>query len=311
MRCTKLQTITYKALYQTFYRIIEMNHLDSIKNRFDVSLRLKDIHLVFKVAEMTASNNNFSAKIANATRMSRSIFSNYLTYAEKMTLIKRFRDEENYKNMRIELGDLGFQVYKEVMTYYNAFYEHLKQTYSSSELLLTLQTIYKSSNFLSDENPKFKTNVLTMPKTLEAMIKAFDRVFFSMHDRELEFIKMYDLNVSFNDLRVLSTIEILQLQNENQPKYISDMTHLHFSTISSMLKSLKKKSLITRSENEDDRRVSNIYLTPVAKKIVSDYMDVRISIHDEIKAHLSKKAYTQIVHAFNELKVFTNNYNRA
>ena len=302
------QTKKYIQLYEKFYQIVEMSHLETIKLIFDVPIRLKDIHLVFKVAEMTEANNNFSTKIAEATRMSRSIFSNYLIYAEKMKLIKRYRDPESYKNMRIELDVLGIQVYEAVMEYYHALYDHLRSTNKSTDLLLTIQAIYKTSNLLSFERPQFKTNVLTMSKSLDTLTKAFDRVFFYMHDQELQFIRDYDLNLSIIDLRVLSFIDMLSLTKHNQPKYITEKSRIHFSTISSMLKVLEKKDYILRKQNQEDKRAFDIFLTKMAKNIVNDYMTLRMTIHDNIQNHLSKKAYTQIVYAFENLQTFTESY---
>ena len=302
------QIKTYEKIYEQFYQIVEMSHLETIKSIFDVPIRLKDIHLVFKVVEMMKTNTNFSTKIAEATRMSRSIFSNYLLYAEKLKLITRYRDPGNYKNMRIELGDMGKSIYEEVMRYYVALYDDLKQTFKTTELLLTVQSIYKTSNLLSDEIPKFKTNLITMSKTLDTLIQAFDRVFFYMHDEETKFIHDYDLNLTIIDLRVLTFIELLSKNKRNQPKHISEKAHLHFSTISSMMKSLEKKGFISRKQNQKDKRAFDIFLTPVAKKIVSDYMELRIDIHDRFEQHLTKKAYTQVVHAFERLRVFTSKY---
>jgi DNA-binding MarR family transcriptional regulator len=147
-----------------------------------------------------------------------------------------------------------------------------------------------------------------MSKSLDTLTKAFDRVFFYMHDQELQFIRDYDLNLSIIDLRVLSFIDMLSLTKHNQPKYITEKSRIHFSTISSMLKVLEKKDYILRKQNQEDKRAFDIFLTKMAKNIVNDYMTLRMTIHDNIQNHLSKKAYTQIVYAFENLQTFTESY---
>ena len=300
----------YEAIYEQFYKIVELSHLETIKKLFDVPIRLKDIHLVFKVHQMSKEGTNFSAKIAEATMMSRSIFSNYLLYAEKMKLIKRYRDEQSYKYMRVELDELGQHVYDQVMTYYRGLYNYLKDNLKTTELLQTIQTTYIISNLLSDEKPTFKTNKFQMPKTLDALIKAFDRIFFYMHKLELSFIKDYELNASITELHVMTFIDVLTYHQLNQPKHLSEKSMLHFSTISSMLKSLEKKGYVFRQPNELDKRIINMNLTKTTTNIVRDFMKLRIEQHQFIQNHLTKKAYTKMVHAYELLQSYTESYDQ-
>lgn len=298
----------YEDVYENFYKIVELSHLETLKKLFDIPIRLKDIHLVFKVHNMTQKDMNFSSRIAEATMMSRSIFSNYLLYAEKLKLVKRYRDQQSYKNMRVELDEVGLYVYEQVMLYYRGLYEHLKKNLKNNDLLQTVQTVYKISNFLSSETPAFKTNILQMPKKLDTLIEAFDRIFFHMHKHELNFIREYELNVSILELHVLTYIEILTSHQMNQPKHLSEISHIHFSTISSMLKSLEKKGYVTREPNISDKRIINMKLTEVTTHIVHDFMKLRIHKHEAIQHELSKKAYTKMVDAYQLLQSYTESY---
>lgn len=299
---------TYVNIYYQFYDIIEKNHIEAVKSLLEEPIRLKDIHLVFKVHALEKIDENFSSKIADATHKSHSIFSNYLKYAEKMRLIKRYRDPKSYKNMRVELDTYGEAVYTHMITYYRSLYTYFSKELSKRELATLVQSVYIISNALSKETPEFKTSVFNMPKSLESLVEAFDRIFFAIHEHENMFIEQYQLDLSILDLKVLSILKILELTGNNQPKNVSSMTHIHFSTISSMFKTLVKKGYLERQLDSEDRRKINASLTQVVSPIIDDYMTLRIDIVTQIESLLTKKAYATLTHAFDLLKSFTEMY---
>lgn len=297
----------YQHILENFYNIAEQDYLLSVSQAFNQSLRLKDIHLIMKVEKLRHNNQNFSTILADATMSSKSTFSNYLNVAEKNHWIKRHRDPENYKRMRIELDSEGLKIHAYVMKYYQALYEFLVKELSPLKLLTISKAILTISNIFSKEMPQFKVGLLTKPN-FDDLVLALDRIFFALHAKELDFIEEHALDLSFTDLKVLSSIEILSVTHLNQPKSISTYSRVQFSTLSSILKQLEKKGYVTRQEDSSDHRVLRALNTEIAKAISNDYMQLRLSIHDTYKQAMTEDQYQLLMEAFKKIKQFSNHY---
>ncbi len=300
---------TYKQVLESFYKVAEQDYLLSVSQGFNQTIRLKDIHLVLMVEKFRKEDKNFSTLLAEASMSSKSTFSNYLNVAEKNQFITRYRDQSNYKKMRIVLDYEGMRLFDYVMSYYKDLYAFLAKSMDALSLLTLAKAILTISNLFSTDEPKFKITMLSKP-TFEDLLKALDRIFFAMHAKELEFIDSNTLNVTFTDLKVLSIIEVLTLTNQNKPKDIAEYAHIQFSTLSSILKNLEKKQYIKREEVEDDHRILKAVVLPDGKHIIMDYMQLRLDIHRQIKSNINDKSYQITMEAFKLIKKFSNQYNK-
>ena len=300
---------TYKKVLESFYQVAEQDYLISVSQSFSHAIRLKDIHLVLMVEKFKKEDKNFSTLLAEASMSSKSTFSNYLSVAEKNKFISRYRDHTNYKKMRIVLDTEGEKLHRYVMQYYSDLYTFLKKSLDPLSLLSMAKSILLISNLFSTDEPKFKIHVLKAP-SFDDLVKALDRIFFSMHAKELEFIDSNTLDVSFTDLKVLSVIEILALSNQNKPKEIAEYAKIQFSTLSSILKNLEKKQYIRREESSEDHRVLKAFVLPVGQSISKDYMEVRLNIHNDIKENIKARNYEIMIEAFKLIKKFSNDYNK-
>lgn len=298
----------YLDIYESFYEIVEQDYLMSMRRIFEYPLTLKDIQLLFAIKTGKTKGMNYSSFLAQRIGSTHSTFSNHLKILERANIIKRYRDPDNYKHMLIELDVDGLKYYEQILSFYNGLLLYIKAHLSSLKLFELIKTITFISNTFSEDLPKISNPRMTFKPSFENIYEAFNRIYFFVFKRELEFLNFYDHNLGMTDLKLLSLTYIFEEIGLNQPSTLAEKTHMQFSTISSIVHQLHKNGYINRMEGKDDKRKLDIVLENHTTKIVEDFMRFRIALYEEVKSSVKTKQFDLVKKSYQLIKAYTIEY---
>jgi DNA-binding MarR family transcriptional regulator len=298
----------YLVIYETFYEIVEQDYLMSMRNSFEYPLTLKDIQLLFAIETGKKKAMNYSSYLAHKIGATHSIFSNHLKILERAKIIRRYRDPNNYKHMLIDLEVVGIQYYEHLLNFYNGLILYFRDHFSNIQLLELIKTIIYISNTFSDDFPKIPKPTLTSIPSFEDIYEAFNRIYFFILKRELDFLNHYEHDLGMTDFKLLSLTHIFEENGNNQPSSLAEKTNMQFSTISSILHQLHQNGYIKRIEGKYDKRKLDIVLEDHTIQMVEDFMRFRIALHDEVKTSIKTKQFELIQKSYQFIKAYTHEF---
>jgi DNA-binding MarR family transcriptional regulator len=298
----------YLDIYESFYEIVEQDYLMSMRSSFEYPLTLKDIQLLFAIETSKKKSMNYSSYLAQRIGATHSTFSNHLKILERANIIKRYRDPNNYKHMLIELDVDGIKYYEQILSFYKGLLLYFKANLSSLQLLELIKTIIFISNTFSEDFPKIDKPSLTLVPSFENIYEAFNRIYFFIFKRELDFLNHYEHDLGMTDFKLLSLSYIFEEYGNNQPSALTEKTHMQFSTISSIVHQLHKNGYIRRIEGKEDKRKLDIVLEEHTIKIVEDFMRFRIRLHEEVQSSVKSKQFELIKKSYQLIKAYTIEY---
>lgn len=298
----------YLKIYESFYEVVEQDYLLSLRSQFEYPLTLKDINLLFAIQKEKKASMNYSSLLAKKIGATHSTFSNHLKILERAQIIKRYRDPSNYKHMLIDLDVNGVAYYDILIQFYQGLFNFFKKQFSNLKLLELIKTIIDISNTFSEAEPKLRKPSLMNIPSFDEIYEAFNRIYFYNFKQENDFLSHYELDIDLTDLKLLTLTYLFEEEGINQPSTLSEKTSMQFSTISSIIHQLDKDGFVKRTIGDEDKRKLNIVLEPHAKKIVEDYMNFRIRLHESIKSSVTPKQFELIEKGYQYIKSYTYEY---
>ncbi len=298
----------YLKIYESFYEVVEQDYLLSLRSQFEYPLTLKDINLLFAIQKEKKASMNYSSLLAKKIGTTHSTFSNHLKILERAQIIKRYRDPSNYKHMLIDLDVNGVACYDVLIQFYKGLFDFFKKQFSNLKLLELIKTIIDISNTFSEAEPKLRKPSLMNIPSFDEIYEAFNRIYFYNFNQENDFLSRYELDIDLTDLKLLTLTYLFEEEGLNQPSTLSEKTSMQFSTISSIIHQLDKDGFVKRTIGDEDKRKLNIVLEPHAKKIVEDYMNFRIRLHESIKSSVTPKQFGLIEKGYQYIKSYTHEY---
>jgi DNA-binding MarR family transcriptional regulator len=288
----------YQEIRVLTYDIVENQFIASLKNRLPNHLTFKDMTVMYFIHQQCEAHTNTALEIAKALSMEKNTFSNRLKRLEKEGLIIKTSDPDDQRKVRVELSNQGFQSLNDYIDILNGFTTHLKKTFPPLERLRLAKAMAKSSNAITQKSP-IQLSLLRPLKLKNQIREILSRIYDDTIKEEEHHIERRHLDALIIELRVL--IEIYLDPTATQ-KSITETFKVTQSTLMSLMMRLEKRGWIVKKPDPSDKRVTQLYLTPIGHEEAKAFIKHRLMTQEKMVDALSPSEQAHIYKAFQTLK---------